>query len=147
MAVQTTYNETLSQAVAGQQGSTDHAEVISRTVETAALAFGKVAVQGAKDLGVRPPSASHTKFVGITVIDQAQAFTTADTYAVGQTAGVLREGPVWVAVGEAVAAGDAAYFVPATGAIMKTATDNIAIPGGRFDTSAASGGLALLHIA
>ena len=146
MPVQTTYPARLDPAFAGQQGDTDNARVISRTVTIGALAFGAVAVQGATDRTVRPPDASNTDFVGIAVMDQAQATPQPDQYAVGSDAALIRTGPVWVTVGEAVSVGAPAFFVPATGAIVTTATGNIVIPASRFDTSAQSGGLALLYL-
>ena len=147
MPHQTTYLDNLASAVEGQQAHTERNIVISRNVALAAIGFGKVAVQGATDGAVRAPASGETKFVGITVIDQAVDPSSPDEYPVGASAGVLRSGSVWVKVGEAVTAGDPAYFVPASGAIMKTASGNTLIPGGRFDTSAALNGLALLYIA
>lgn len=147
MPYQTAYNERLALGLEGHIAKSERAIVISRTIETAAMGFGKVAVQGVGDLSVRPSAVGQTRFVGITVLDQAAEASVSNGQPIGATAGVMRGGDIWVVAGEAVAAGDQAYFVPATGALVKTAAGNIIIPSGRFDTSAALGGLALLYIA
>jgi hypothetical protein len=57
--VQSTYTETIAAAVLGALASSDHHELISRTVEdSAGLAFGKIACQGTGDNGVTAPAAA-----------------------------------------------------------------------------------------
>lgn len=146
MAHQTVYRDNLAPALEGQVANMTPSNIVSRSVETGALAFGAVAVQGVQDLAVRPAATGQTKFVGIAVLDQAVEPASPNTHPVGGVAGILRTGSIWVKVGEAVAPGDPAFFVAASGAIMKTASGNIAIPNSRFDTTAAASGLALLTI-
>lgn len=149
MAITTTYGATLGVAYAGMISNLEVTNVISRTVTTAAIGFGKVGVQGAGDRTARLPDAANTKFEGIAVRDQGvpATATSFDEYPVGYTGGFLTLGVIWVVAGEAVARGDAAYFVPATGAIVKTATGNTPIPNAKFDASAASGALVPLRLA
>ena len=147
-SLQDTYNTVAPVGIAGMQADTRPTEIISRTAENAAgLQFGAVAVQGAGDLGCIPPDANNTSFLGIVVRDQALD-STRSLNKVGQyeTAALMKRGAIWVVAGEAVTPKDIPYFVPATGAIVKTATNNIAIPGGRFESTAASGALVKLRV-
>lgn len=145
--LQTTYSATMKPAIAGMVANMEISNTISRQIETAAgIGFGVVVVQGADDNGVRLPDASHLAFRGITVLDPTRDPQNGDKYAQYDTAAVLTRGVIWVTVGAAVAAGDPAYFVPATGVITNVATSNTAIPDGIFDSSAASGGLAKLRL-
>lgn len=115
-------------------------DVASKVVTTAAIPFGVAVGAGATDGSVR---LGGTGFIGITVADKSRA---ADQYAVGEVAGVMRKGTIWVTVGAAVTPGDAVYFVPATGVITDLVTNNTAIPGAKFETSAASGALARVYL-
>lgn len=149
-AVQTTYNETMRQAVAGMIADMSPQTIVSRFVEgSAGLAFGAVAVQGTADNQVTKAAAG-AAFVGIAVLDPTRITATppasVDQYQEGHMASILLQGTIWVTAGAAVKAGDAAYFVPATGVITNVATGNTAIPNARFDTSAASGALAKLRL-
>lgn len=147
-SLQDTYTAYMPAAFPGMRADTRADEVLSYSVETAAgLAFGSVAVQGAADRGCIAPDASNTSFVGIVVRDQAlDAARSPNKVGQYETAALMRRGAVWVTVGEAVTPKDTPYFVPATGAIVKTASGNIAIPGGKFETTAASGALVRLRV-
>jgi hypothetical protein len=145
-AIQTTYANNMAAALAGMVANLELANIVSRNVTVAAMGCGVVAVHGGDDGAIRAPDASNTKFLGITARDRAKDSASADAYRVGDTANVLTQGVVYVVAGEAVARGDAAFFVPASGAVVKTATDNIAIPRATFDASAASGALVPLRI-
>lgn len=145
--VQSTYND-MAAAVAGQIANLeDSKNVISRTVQTAVLPFGAVATQGTTDNTVRPAATGRTIFRGIAVRDRATPIgAAANQYAVGDTAGVITEGVVYVTVSGAVTAGAAAYWVEATGAITATSSGNLAIPNAIFDSAAADGALAKLRL-
>lgn len=96
------------------------------------------------DITVAAPAS--TQVVGITVRDVALAPERNDQYAIGDTAGVLTKGVIWVVNAGGVVAGDAAHFLPSSGALSKPGVGTIAIPGGRFDTSGANGALVQLRI-
>lgn len=149
-ALQTVYSNVMPVAFPGMVANTEELNVISRTVETAAIPIGRAVVQGATDMGCRLAADATGKFVGITIRDQAIPFTllssTADTYPVGNTAGLITMGVVWVTTGETVAPGDLVYFVPTTGVLGKTATSNIAVPRARWESSITGAGLAKLRI-
>lgn len=85
-------------------------------------------------------------FRGITVRNPAVEPDTADTYEQYQVCSVLTKGVIAVAASVAVTAGQAAYFVPATGVITNVPAGNLPIPGGIFDTSAAQNALVALRI-
>lgn len=150
-AVQTSYSETMRPALAGMIADTTPQTILSRVVESATgMAFGIVACKGTGDRQVKPAAVA-APFVGITVADQtiqhvSPPASSPDFYPDKDICNVLVQGAIWVTAGEAVVAGDPVYFVPATGALMKTATANTQIVGARWETSAASGALAILRL-
>jgi hypothetical protein len=150
-ALQTTYPVIMPVAYPGMIANTEDRSImrISRTVETAAIPFGRAAVQGATDRGCRLAADATGKFVGVTIRDQAaylSAVGLEDRYLVGYEAGLLTVGVIWVQTGETVAAGDLVYFVPTTGILGKTSTSNIAVPRARWDSSVTGAGLARLRL-
>ena len=131
--------------IAGAIVNTENKNIISRTVEDAAgIAFGLAVAQGVNDKGVRAVKTGDTAFVGVTVLDR----TASDLQGNGkfshyESARILEEGVIWVEVTAAVKAGDAAAVDLATGKFNKAGA---AMAGARFETSAASGGLAQLRL-
>lgn len=115
-------------------------DVASKSVENAVVPFGRAVGAGTADGSCR---LGGTGYLGIAVADKSRA---ADQYAVGEMAGVLRKGTIWVTVGADVDPSDTVYFVPATGVITSVATDNTAIPGAKFETTATSGNLARVYL-
>ena len=136
MAVQTTYTNVHDVAYEGMEADLESAgrDNVSRTAE-AVVGFGKAVSQGAGDHGIVPFATAITKFLGITVRDQAVDGTSPDAYRVYDTAAVKLKGVIWVKAGEAVAAGDPVYLT-AAGAFMKTATSNTLVPNARFEKTA-----------
>lgn len=115
-------------------------DVSSRPVDNAAIPFGRAVGRGATDRAVRLGGAGYE---GITVADKSRS---ADEFAVGEIAGVLRKGTIWVTASVAVTPADTVYFVPATGAITNVATGNTAIPNAKFELLAAAGALTRLYL-
>lgn len=147
MALQTNYSDTIAGAYPGQISDIRPHSLVSRTVEGAAMGFGVVAAQGAGDRSIVAPSGGSPKFAGVTVRSTVERPEDVNQYPVGETAAVMIHGAIHVTAGAAVAAGDEAFFVPATGAITSVATSNIPIPGGVFETSGANGELVVLRLA
>lgn len=130
--------------IAGAIVNTENKNIISRTVEDAAgIAFGLAVAQGVNDKGIRAVTTGDTDFVGITVLDRTAGDLINGKFVQYESARVLEEGVIWVEVTEAVKAGDAAAVDLATGKFNKAGA---AIAGARFETSAASGGLAQLRL-
>ena len=109
-------------------------------VTTATIPFGVAVGAGASDGSVRLGGAAYQ---GITVADLSR---TADQYVLGEVAGVLRKGTIWVTAAVAVTPADTVYYVPATGAITNVASGNTAIPNAKFETTAAAGALVRLYL-
>ena len=143
--VQGSYNTDFDIGVAGQIADTSLCDVASRIVENAVVGFGLAVGRGSADESCR---LGGTGFEGITVQDKSVESddNSVDQYAVGEMAGVLRKGTVWVTVGSAVTPASTGYFTPATGAISATASGNTEIVGAKFETSAASGDLARVYL-
>lgn len=149
MAVQDTYSTNIRKAVAGARANMEPVDLISRTVETAAgIGFGKVVQQGAGDNGCKSDLTGMTAqtFLGITMLDRGIRPETPDKFAQYQSALIMRKGPIWVEVGEAVTPASIPTVTLATGVIGDTAVGAgvVAIPGARFETSTTGAGLAVL---
>ena len=154
MALQNNYPDTQPAAIAGAPATMLPATEISRTVEGAAIVFGKAVEQGATDKSVKAFAGG--KYVGIAQLDRSASGLTVvtgqvtgraiDAFGVGESARVRTKGDLWVTAAVAVAAGDAVYLT-AAGAFTNVATDNTAIPGARWDTSTtAAGQLAVVRL-
>ena len=114
-------------------------DVVSKRVTTAAVAFGLVVgrdgiIDGAVKLG-------GTGFEGIAIIDKTRV---GDEYIVGEMAGILRKGTVWVTASTAVDPGDAVTFTAATGVIGDGLATTIA--GAKFETSGEIGDLVRVYL-
>ncbi|WP_288431817.1 hypothetical protein [uncultured Stenotrophomonas sp.] len=154
MALQTNYPDTQPAAIAGAPATMLPATDISRTVEGAAIAFGKAVEQGAADKAVKPFAGG--KFVGIALLDRSASGLTVtegqvtgratDAFGVGESARVRTKGDIWVEAAIAVAAGDPVY-VTALGTFVNAGSSNVLVPGARWDTSTtAAGQLAVVRL-
>lgn len=115
-------------------------DVASKAVENAAVAFGLAVGAGTADGSCR---LGGTGYLGITVADKTRA---EDEYQIGEMAGVMRKGTIWVNVPVAVADTDTVYFIPATGVITNVSTGNVAIPGAKFEVTTSGAGLTRLYL-
>jgi hypothetical protein len=142
--IQTSYSETVDQAVAGQIGNMVSSVLVSRTVEDAAgVAFGLPVAQGSEDEGVIAYAGAD--FVGITVRERSVDPSAPNKFAQYDNARVLRKGAIWVTASKAVDAGDNVYLTDA-GAYTNVEGSNFQIPGARWDTSTSGAALALVVI-
>lgn len=123
---------------AGMLAESQIKDVASKVVEDAAVAFGLAVGAGAADGSVKLDGAG---FEGIALADKSR---TADLYAVGEVAGVIRKGTVWVVASTAVTPADPVTFTAATGVIG----DGLAttIDGAKFETTAALGDLVRVYL-
>lgn len=113
-------------------------DVASLAVTTAAVPFGRAVGAGATDGSCR---LGGTGYLGITVADKTRA---ADQYAVGEVAGVLRKGTIWVVASTDVDPSDPVTFTAATGVIGAGLATTIA--GAKFETTATAGNLARVYL-
>lgn len=154
MALQNTYNDNQAAAIAGAPATMLPATEISRTVEGAAIAFGKAVEQGATDKSVKPFAGGN--YVGLAQLDRSTSGLTVtagqvtaratDAFGVGESARIRTKGDLWVVAAVAVDAGDGVYLTDA-GAFTNAEADNTAIPGARWDTSTtAAGQLAVVRL-
>lgn len=148
-ALQTTYNATVPVALVGMFADMRNRTVLSREVAgTTAMGFGSVALRGTTDHTVLPVGGSGAGgFLGIVGLDptiRAQ-IAAGNAFAVGDTADVLIRGAIWVTVTSAVTPGTAVYF-DSSGNITATSSSNTLIAGATFETTAASGGLAVVRL-
>lgn len=113
-------------------------DVASLTVTTAPVAFGLAVGAGATDGSCR---LGGTGYLGVTVADKTRA---ADLYAVGEVAGVMRKGTIWVVASTDVDPSDPVTFTAATGVIGAGLATTIA--GAKFETTATAGSLARVYL-
>lgn len=136
-----TYNNYPAAAFVGMVAEANgNRDIASRKIETASVAFGLAVGRGTADGSAKLGGAG---FEGITVADKTR---TADLYAVGETAGVIRKGAVWVTAGASVTPADTVYFAAATGVISNISAGGTAITGAKFETSAANGALVRVYL-
>lgn len=135
-----TYDTNMDAAYAGMIGDTaGPKDVASRTIETAAVAFGLAAGKGTADRSAR---LGGTGFEGIAVADKSRE---ADQFGIGEVGGLMRKGSIWVTASTNVAPSDPVTFTAATGVIGAGLATTIA--GAKFETTATSGNLVLVHLA
>lgn len=155
MATQTTYPDTQPAAVAGAQATMLPASIISRTVESAAVGFGRPVEQGTADKGCKLFDGGTV--LGITLLDRSasgQTVTngqvtavTADSFGVGESARVIVKGDVWVVSTTGNVAGDPVYVRPSNGTFQNSsANSGVLIAGARWDTTAGAGALAVVRL-
>ena len=146
------YAENMVAGVAGAIVNTEHKTLISRTVEDAAgIGFGKPVAQGTNDKGCKAVEAGDTAVLAITVLDRttAPSDSTPDTFAQYESARLMRDGVIWVVASGAVAAGDDVWVTLADGSFSNAdvgADGGLSLPGCRWETSAADGGIAQLRV-
>lgn len=142
------YGSTLTKAEAGAKYDISPDTVVSYAAE-AAIPFGRAVKRGTdKQKEVLLVAADTDAFFGVALKQQTIVIATGATpgYAQYDTVSVLEQGKVWVEVTSDVTAGAAAYVDVSNGKFTDVATDNLAVPSGTFETSAVSGGLAVLAI-
>lgn len=123
-------------------------DVVTSFAAEGIVAFGLAVTRGTdgeKQCGVVDNAGD--EFVGVSLREHTvvQAGATAQ-YEDTDTVAVLEQGACWVEVTSDVAAGAAAYVDIANGKFTDVPTANLAVPGGKFITTATSGNLAALAI-
>lgn len=146
MPIQTSYSRYHAEAFEGMIADQRNTNLISRRA-TAAIGFGKAALQGSAVDAIKAADNSAALFIGVTVRDQSTDPSAPDQFKANDEVRLIDQGAVWVLAGENVAAGDRAGYLTASGAFMKATTANVtAIDGARFETTAASGALVKLRL-
>jgi hypothetical protein len=140
MAVlQSTFGEDIPFGYPGMEADGELSNIITRTLESASVAFGKAVYVGANDRGcVTTPSA---ELLGFTIARKGLPVTTAraaDTFIQGDNVPIKNRGKIWVLAGAAVADRDQVY-VTSGGAITNVSTSNQIATGWFFDDTVASG--------
>lgn len=123
---------------AGMLAESQIKDVASKVVTTAAVPFGRAVRAGATDGSVR---LGGTGFEGIALADKSRE---SDSYAVGEVAGVLRKGTVWVVASTNVTPANPVTFTAATGVIGAGLA--ITIAGAKFETTATAGNLVRVYL-
>ena len=141
MAVlQNSFGEDITVGFPGMDADGDLSNIITRTLESASVGFGKAVFRGTNDRGaVTTPAAG--KLLGFTLANPSLPVTAdraADTFITKDHLRINKRGQIWVTAGAAVADCDAVY-VTSAGVITNVATDNVAATGWEFDDTAASG--------
>ncbi|MBC3540651.1 hypothetical protein ACFSC6_12235 [Rufibacter sediminis] len=140
------YNPYMTPGVAGGKYDIRPDTVSTRSAEEV-IPFGRAVTYGTKpDKQCTIINNAADKFMGValkthTIAVEADAVP---GYAISDAVSILEKGAVWVEVTSDVVAGAAAYVDIANGKFTDVSTNNLAVPGGTFETSASSGGLAVL---
>ena len=140
----TIYKKEMDAGVAGAIATTENKDIVSRNVETAVgIVLGLAVVQGLNDKGIRLATTGDTKILGVTVLDRTAGDLINGKFPQFESARVMTKGTIWVQVTEAVKAGDDVAVDLATAKFNKA---GVKIANARYETSAANGGLAQIHI-
>lgn len=153
----TSYGLNHDAAFTGMVADGQVANIVSKiNDDTATVAYGKGVVRsGEKGFKAATSASEAADFVGVLVRELNRSYADGETFGapIDRPASVLTAGVIWVTVAEAVDVGDAAFLrVGATqtgdfaNAAGTDATLSVAIPGAKFLTAAASGGLAKLSL-
>lgn len=153
----TSYGLNHDAAFTGMVADGQVANIVSKiNDDTATVAYGKGVVRnGEKGFLAATSTSVAADFVGVLVRELNRSYADGATFGapVDRPASVLTAGVIWVTTATAVSVGDAAYLrVGATqtgdfaNAAGTGATLSVAIPGAKFLTAAASGGLAKLSL-
>lgn len=148
--MQTSYNDKMAIALEGQIADMGPRSIGGYAAEVE-VGFGIGVIQGTTDLQCKLPAATGFKLLGVTTHSHAReqdAATQADMV------NVMRQGAVYVRVEQAVAAGDPAFVRHTANGAGKTPgrfrkdadADKADAIAGRYRTSAAAEGLAILEI-
>lgn len=118
-------------------------DVASKAVTTAVVPFGRAV--GRDGTVPNTVKLGGTGFEGITVADKSR---TDNQYEVGEMAGVLRKGTIWVVADGAVTTAGPVTFTVATGAIgaKAVASGIVAINDAKFETAGANGDLVRVYL-
>lgn len=145
--IQSTFTERMEPGRAGVILGGDQFDADTGICETVAgLAFGIAVSQGSADKGV-VIGGTRAGFRGITIRDITLESSQTDKYARYQNVGVMTRGKIWCTPSHAVAAGDAVYFVAATGVLTNQSGGNQGpINGARFVTTAVADALAIVEL-
>jgi len=118
-------------------------DVASKRVTTAVVPFGRAVGRD----GTNPGTCrlGGVGFEGIAIADKSRLN---DEYIVGEMAGVLRKGTVWVVADGAVTIAGPVTFTVATGVIgaRAVAAGIVAIVGAKFETAGADGALVRVYL-
>jgi len=118
-------------------------DVASKRVTTAVVPFGRAVGSSGTDPGTC--RLGGTGFEGVAIADKSRLN---DEYIVGEMAGILRKGTVWVVADGAVTIAGPVTFTVATGVIgaRAVAAGIVAIAGAKFETAGADGALVRLYL-
>lgn len=142
MAVlQSTFGEDIPNGYPGMEADGELSNIITRTIESASVGFGKAVYGGTNDRGcVTTPSAD---LLGFTIARKGLPLTAAraaDTFVQGDNVPIKNRGKIWVTSAVAVADRDQVY-VTSGGAITNVSTSNTIATGWFFDDTIAAAGI------
>ncbi|MDF0543341.1 hypothetical protein PX699_13365 [Sphingobium sp. H39-3-25] len=124
----------------GMEADGELSNIITRTLESGTLAFGKPVYRGTADRGcVTTPAAG--ALYGFAIANKGLPVTSAraaDTFAQGDSVRIKNRGKIWVLPGVNVADGEQVY-VTSAGVITNVSTSNVIADGWSFDDTALSG--------
>lgn len=146
MAVQTTYSERISEALAGAPGDMRAWDAITRTCEeSAGIGFGLAVGRGDTDdnYGCKLAGAL-TAFLGVSKRDNTLEASQGDEYAQYQNVGIQTAGPIWVQVSGTPGPDDPVHYNATTG-VFAASGGSGPILGARWMRTAANG-LGLVHL-
>ena len=141
MSAQTSYSSSMDKCYHGQIGDIGPSDIVSKCVQTAAIGFGIAVSRGTLDNQIT--KGGDNTFFGVTVrsLDrEGTANTGAITYAVGETAAVMRKGYIWLTLTTNAAVGSDLHYTDTTGVIDAgtASTSETILAGATLETAVTS---------
>jgi len=132
----------------GQQNTDFPSWISSQHAEGGAIPFGVAVSFGTADHQAVLGGASSGVLIGVTVRTQALENNAAgeSVYRQDQAMSVMQKGRMYVTVADGATRGAQVYVVPATGELVSTAANNVALTGARFVRACAAGEVSEIEI-
>ena len=132
----------------GQQNTDFPSWISSQHAEGGAIPFGVAVSFGTADHQAVLGGASSGVLIGVTVRTQAVENNAAgeSVYRQDQAMSVMQKGRMYVTVADGATRGAQVYVVPATGELVSTAANNVALTGARFVRACAAGEVSEIEI-
>lgn len=132
----------------GQLNTDFPSRIVSKHAEGGAVAFGVAVSYGTGDTRAVIGGATAAVLIGVTLRSHAveNSALGLPVYDEDKPMSVLVSGRMYAIVSDGSTQGGQVYQVPATGALVSTATANVALTGARFVRTAAAGEVSEIEI-
>ena len=146
-ARQTAFPARMPEGTVGRRANMEEWNAITCHPEAANVKVAMPVQMGTEGPESIVPYDGSGRFRGITEVDQTCQYDANGFYPIGFNVPVMPSGVIWARAAAAVDAGDAVFYVTASGLYHNTAAaGRVAVPGAEFDSAAAANGLVKIRL-